>query len=225
MKNFIFQDILFEHKTISSTNEEAKKMVKLKDGGKCFAVLSHTQTNGKGRLGREWNSSFEGNIYLTIGVHFSLCQNFADILPLYTAFILLKSIGEKAHYKWVNDVIIEGKKVAGILIEKVDDFFIIGIGVNVVNHPLNAIFPACNLSEFNLDLKPVTIFENFQNHLELRREFVINYLQNRFFTQDEIKINQGEFIGKFHKIIENGNLILKQRNGSLKEISFGDVGV
>ena len=71
----------------------------------------------------------------------------------------------------------------------------------------------------------MNFFENFQNNIGLRREFVINYLQQKFFTLGEITINQGEFVGTFHKIANNGSLILKQKRGNLKEICFGDVGI
>jgi BirA family biotin operon repressor/biotin-[acetyl-CoA-carboxylase] ligase len=225
MKNFDFQEVLFTFDTIPSTNEEAKRKVLQSESGNCFAILSKMQTDGRGRLKRIWNSSFEGNIYLTIALNENLCIDVADILPLYTAFVVLIAIGEKAQYKWVNDIIIQNKKVGGVLIEKINKFFIIGIGINVVNNPKDTIFPSANLNEFDLNVSAEQIFDSFKNNINTRREFIINYLQSKFFTQDEVSINQGEFVGNFYKITNNGNLIIKTADGKLKEITFGDVGV
>ena len=224
MKDFVFQEILFKHNQIDSTNEEAKRMIMNNDGTNCFIIISEIQTLGKGRMQRSWQSSIKGNIYMTIVIHNNLLPNDAkDILPLYTAFAIMNAIGKQAEYKWVNDIIIKNKKVAGILIEKLNDFFIIGIGVNNLNHPANTLFPAGNLKEFNLFLTPIDIFSSFKNSLEKRKDFIINYLEKKFFTTNIISINQNEFIGTFKKIKPNGNLIIRDLNGTLTEISFGDV--
>jgi BirA family transcriptional regulator, biotin operon repressor / biotin---[acetyl-CoA-carboxylase] ligase len=225
MNHFIFQEILFSYDVIDSTNEEAKRLIKQNKGGLCFTVLSKTQTHGKGRMQREWVSSCDKNIYLTIAINNQLCLDIADIMPLYVAFAVIKTIGKKAQYKWVNDIIIEEKKVCGILIEKINDFFIIGIGVNLQNNPHNTVFPAGNLKEFGITITPEQIFTNFQNNVEIGRHFILNTLKQNFFTTKKITINQGEFCGYFYNINDAGNLILKQENGTLKEICFGDVGI
>lgn len=225
MNYFIFQEVLFSYNSIDSTNEEAKRLIKQGNINTCFAVLAKTQTNGKGRMQRNWSSSCNQNLYFTIAIEEKLCENVKNIMPLYTAFTMLNTIGEKAKYKWANDIIIENKKVCGILIEKIDNYFIIGIGVNLNSNPANTIFPSGNLKEFNIAITPEQIFNNFHHNLSLNTKFIINALKNKFFTQQEITINQGEFKGYFHDINEEGNLILRQSNGKLKEICFGDVGI
>lgn len=167
MKDFVFQDILFEFEEVSSTNTIAKEIILKGEAGLCFAILAKKQTQGRGRLARSWNSEANGNIYFTLSFHCSLAGNFADIMPLFTSFALIEAIGEKARYKWANDVLIEGKKVAGILVERVGEFFIVGIGVNVMEAPLKTLFPATSLRENGLFLTPKDIFENFAKNLDL----------------------------------------------------------
>lgn len=200
-------------------------MLQRGEGGLCFAVLTKKQTAGRGRLERSWESDINGNIYLTLCLHSSLVKGLEEIIPLYTAFSLITAIGEKARYKWANDVLIEGKKVAGILVERLDEFFIIGIGVNVEKAPLNTLFPATSLKENGLFLTPEQIFNSFRNNINLNVDFILNSLKKKFFTIDEVSINQGEFKGVMNDIIKNGSLILRQKNGTFKEINFGDVGV
>jgi BirA family biotin operon repressor/biotin-[acetyl-CoA-carboxylase] ligase len=225
MKDFVFQDILFEFEEVSSTNTIAKEMILKGEGGRCFAILAKKQTSGRGRLARSWSSEANGNIYFTLSFHRSLAGNFGCIMPLFTSFALIEVIGEKARYKWANDVLIQGKKVAGILVESVGDFFVVGIGVNVMEAPAETLFPATSLKENGLFLTPKDIFESFSKNLDLSPDFVRNALKQKFFTRDKISINQGEFEGIMEDITKDGNLILRQNDGRLKEISFGDVGV
>jgi BirA family biotin operon repressor/biotin-[acetyl-CoA-carboxylase] ligase len=223
MKDFAFQDVLFKFNEVSSTQEKAKEFIKTGEGGRIFIISAQKQTKGRGRMERKWDSSFVGNIYISICFTEEMGLEMTDILPLYTSFILINKIGEKAKYKWPNDVIIEGKKVAGILIERQNGFFIVGIGVNTLHNPEDTIFPAGNLAEFGISLNVEDVFKSFKENINLNPQFIINFLQNRFFTNDEVTINKGEFVGKMSKISPNGNLILKQRDGTLREISFGDV--
>ncbi len=229
MKDFVFQEILHEFEEVNSTNTLAKQMIFEGNVANCFILLAKKQMQGRGRLERKWISEDNGNLYFTICFEENLANDFKEIMPLYTAFCLLDAISLDAKYKWVNDVLIEGKKVAGILIEKVKGFFVIGIGVNLKKSPIETIFPAGNLMEFGVTINAKEmaegIFNQFKNNLHLRREFVLNYLEQKFFTEGEITINQGEFKGKMQSLSKEGHLILKQNDGILKEIKFGDIGL
>lgn len=228
MQDFIFQEVLLEFESIDSTNTEAKRQIDL--GGKNVLCITATlQTKGRGRMERVWESSREGNLYMTIVCEsIFISPEISEILPLYTAFSVMKAInseiGSKAiNYKWPNDLLIEGQKFGGILIEKYKGFFIIGIGINITSAPENTIFPATFLEKYNLSSNAKQIFESFQRNLETNKLAVINFLSENFFTKNEISINKGEFKGVFKKIQENGNLVLILENGATKEITVGDV--
>ncbi|MEN3028660.1 MAG: biotin--[acetyl-CoA-carboxylase] ligase [Aquificaceae bacterium] len=94
-------------------------------------VVANRQTAGRGRLGRVWHSS-EGGIYLSFSLPAGLREE--GTVPLLMAGAVadyLKSLGFMPAIKWVNDVYLQGKKVSGILTERLRDRLLVGIGVNL----------------------------------------------------------------------------------------------
>jgi len=96
-------------------------------------VCAKIQTAGRGRRSRSW-VSMEGNLHTS----FLLAQidriytNFEVVMKSSVAIVeLLATLGISAKIKYPNDIVVEHRKIAGILIEKVDDVFIVGIGINV----------------------------------------------------------------------------------------------
>lgn len=150
--SFIGTDIyLFD--AIDSTNDHAHKLAKegAKEG---TVVLSESQSKGKGRLGRTWFSPSGTNIYLSVILRPQMPTSQITLLTFAAAIAVAKAIrdvtGLDADIKWPNDILIKGKKVAGILSEMKTDknpplppftkggvgglsvkFSIIGIGINV----------------------------------------------------------------------------------------------
>ena len=220
MKDFTFQEVLFEFKILDSTNLEATRKIESLEGGLCFAITAGVQTDGRGRLERKWESSSAGNIYMTLAIEENLLPlELRAILPLYTAFSLIKAINsDLTKYKWPNDLLIEGKKFCGVLCQKYKGFFIIGIGVNVAVAPEFGV----SLARYNLDLQPVNIFNSFKENLNFTPEYIINFLSKKFFKQHGVEANKGEFSGDFKGITQEGNLILYS-NGKDIIIKYGDV--
>ena len=100
-------------------------------------VIAEEQTAGRGRMGRAWVSPRGANIYVTIVLHPTLEQlrSLAMIAPLAVCHAIEEITGLSPRIKWPNDVLIQGKKVCGILIESEleDDevlFALAGIGIN-----------------------------------------------------------------------------------------------
>jgi BirA family biotin operon repressor/biotin-[acetyl-CoA-carboxylase] ligase len=151
--------------------------------------------------------------------------------------------GLETHIKWPNDIMLKGKKVCGILIENEVkggrvNFAIIGIGINVNFNPLN--FPeiadiATSLSHeagqkiSNVELSSTLLFELERLYLEAQAGAAIykEWQENMETLGKQIKVNTGKTVeqGKAEKVAENGNLILRRRDGSLAEIVAGDVTV
>lgn len=220
MKDFTFQEVLFKFKSLDSTNLEAARKIENLEGGLCFVITSEVQTQGRGRLERNWESSSKGNIYMTLAVEEKLLPSeLAEILPLYTAFSLIKAINsDLIKYKWPNDLMIEGKKFCGVLCQKYKGFYIVGIGVNVAYAPDYGV----HLGRYNLDCTHMKVFNSFKENLDFSPEYVISFLSRKFFKQDGVEINKGQFIGKFVGITPEGNLILRN-NGKDEIIKYGDV--
>ena len=124
--------------TLSSTNDYAKSVLAK---GENVLIIARTQTGGRGTKGRSF-SSREGGIYLSK-------VSFYEQYPAKEAFKLLQAAavavcetlhvwGVKAQIKWPNDILVNGKKICGILIENVFSganvrSSIVGIGLNVCN--------------------------------------------------------------------------------------------
>ncbi len=117
--------------SLDSTNTEAKRLA---EAGLC--IVANEQVAGRGRFDRVWESTL-GGVYVTLT--YGVLPFSASLLPLVSALAVrdvIVSIGAEASIKWPNDILIEGKKVGGILIESVQGaevLYVIGIGINTHN--------------------------------------------------------------------------------------------
>ena len=119
--------------TVDSTNTFAKEKLLNKD---YLVVISEQQTAGRGRQGKEWYSPNAGNIYMTIKFRDKNPAPLSLIIGLLISEAMDSVSGQKinAELKWPNDLLINKKKICGILIESemsADEVeFIVGIGIN-----------------------------------------------------------------------------------------------
>jgi len=129
--------------TVDSTNAHALRMAPELRGPMWFLGL--TQTAGRGRRARPWVSP-RGNFYGTLLLHPQeppetvALRSFAAALALRDAFVDITGLPDSFALKWPNDVLLNGAKVAGILLESSGaggrvDHLAIGIGVNLIAHP------------------------------------------------------------------------------------------
>ena len=125
--------------TVDSTNAEAQRLLVGGTSG-TFYVVSEQQTSGRGRRGREWISPFGLNLYYSLAVPVGGGVRQLEGLSLVVALALLrvvKALGvEAAGLKWPNDILVNNKKLSGILLELSGDpadlcHVVIGIGLNV----------------------------------------------------------------------------------------------
>lgn len=148
--------------TLDSTNEEAKRLAK--GGGSHGAVIwAKKQTAGRGRMGREWVSE-GGNLFLTVLLApdkplEELSQlSFVASLALVEALIPVFEKEHKLTCKWPNDVLLDNKKLAGILLESFKTegcdktWVAVGVGVNIDNFPTDVHYPATCLTDAGVEL-------------------------------------------------------------------------
>ena len=132
---------LIKFKKIKSTNDEAHKLIK-KNMVKPTLITTEIQTKGRGTMGKRW-ISVKGNLFLSI---FFLINNikinqkqFALLNAFLIKNVLTKYVFKKINIKWPNDLLIERKKICGILQEviqyKEKHFLIIGVGINTYSCP------------------------------------------------------------------------------------------
>jgi BirA family biotin operon repressor/biotin-[acetyl-CoA-carboxylase] ligase len=135
------QFIVWHHDKIGSTNDEARRMAA--DGSPHGTVVhADEQTAGRGRLSHTWFSP-PGNLYLSILLRTGQPTTRAAELSFLAALAVADTVEAllprqiRAMLKWPNDVLVNGAKIAGILLEQVDDATIMGVGLNVLEAPAN----------------------------------------------------------------------------------------
>lgn len=142
------RDLIDYHALISSTNDRAKELAA---GGAAEGtlVIAEEQTAGRGRKGRSWFSAAGDGICLSMILRPRMSPSEASRITLMTAVALAETLLELSDLpvliKWPNDLLIRGKKLAGILTEmsmEMDqvDFVVVGLGLNV-NSPLDNFVP------------------------------------------------------------------------------------
>nr|WP_114299220.1 biotin--[acetyl-CoA-carboxylase] ligase [Anaerobacterium chartisolvens] len=128
---------------LDSTNTYAK-LIAAEGCADGTAVIAEAQTAGKGRLGRGWSSAHKKGIWMSIVLRPLIAPEEIQIMTLAASIAVAKAIEQECHVrpgiKWPNDVLLESKKVCGILtemnceIERIN-FLVLGIGINV-NHDM-----------------------------------------------------------------------------------------
>lgn len=130
-------EILF-YDQVDSTNLEARRMI-LKGYRQGTLIVADTQTAGRGRLGRHWDSQSGTGIWFSLimepGVSIQETSQYSFVMAVAVAEGIRQATGLKAELKWPNDVLVEGKKICGILLELVAELtqvhqLIAGIGIN-----------------------------------------------------------------------------------------------
>tara|TARA_B100000945_G_C20377031_1_gene595146 strand:- start:574 stop:1137 length:564 start_codon:yes stop_codon:yes gene_type:complete len=132
---------IIKFKSVQSTNNEAIKLIN-KNKNNPTLILTENQTRGRGTRGKKWISK-KGNLFFSIYFEFNETRinfkQFAVLNALILRKILTKYVSKKINIKWPNDLLIEKKKVCGILQEVVKynhkNFLIIGTGINTNYSP------------------------------------------------------------------------------------------
>jgi BirA family transcriptional regulator, biotin operon repressor / biotin---[acetyl-CoA-carboxylase] ligase len=153
-----FSLVAYDH--IDSTNEEAKRLA-LDHAPHGTIVLARSQEAGRGRRGRKWVSK-PGNLFCSFIVRpdcpLSEAAQLSFVMAISVANSLVKTLSKNGatpiiQCKWPNDILIDGKKVAGILLETASgsqsnlEGVIAGIGINLQHFPAQTEFPATSLSD------------------------------------------------------------------------------
>ena len=138
--DWVAKEVLY-FDTIDSTNIKALELAE-KGYPSGTLVVADKQESGKGRRGRSWVSPSGTGIFMTLMIKPDINPNNASMLTLVAALAVAKAItsvtGEEALIKWPNDIVVNGKKVCGILTEMNAQFdyinhIVVGIGINVHN--------------------------------------------------------------------------------------------
>ena len=235
--------------TIDSTQSYALEIAENKneDG---TVVIAHKQTKGKGRMNRKWVSP-EGGIWLSVILQPKTDFSLTTLFPIAAAVALSSAIksatGIKTELKWPNDVLINGKKVCGVLVDasltsNQIDYIVLGVGINF-NIQTSTIEKnikntgnysgITSLMKHAENIKAVELIQSFlfelENTIELlmqggEKNIVKKWIKNSSTIGKNItlKTNEGEIKGIASKIDSDGALIIQQK-GKNQRVLVGDV--
>ncbi len=231
---------------VDSTNAEAKRLAEAgaEDG---TLVWARRQSAGYGRQGRQWSSP-EGNLFVSLIVRPDCRLAEAAQLSFLTAVALGDAIGTVAPplaevtFKWPNDVLLNGRKVAGILLESKADsaqnleWLVIGLGVNVSSFPDDTRLPATSLQYEGCaaGTTAADLLEAVARHL---LTWINRWLDEGFAPlrqtwlrhaqglgeEIEVRLPKETLRGTFSDLDPEGTLVLTLPGGATRRIAAGDV--
>lgn len=235
---------VYYYPELNSTNDEIKAALGSKPLAEGSVFIAGRQLQGKGRLGRNWLSPL-GGLWFSVLLKPGLDLTQTALLSLVFSLAVCRGVREyqvPAHIKWPNDVMLEDRKLAGILLELSGEIdhtrqLIVGIGINVNNPTGNhAEYRAISLAEYtgkNTDLTECLVSilksmnESYQEFLQngfsdLRRQ----YKEHCRHLNQRVEIRQGplKLDGLNVDVDEMGHLVLLGEKGIMR-LSTGDVQV
>ncbi|MDP9957192.1 BirA family biotin operon repressor/biotin-[acetyl-CoA-carboxylase] ligase [Epilithonimonas hungarica] len=193
---------LIHLKECFSTNDEISSLLY---DDESTAVFTFNQTKGRGQYGNIWKVMPNENLAYSLAIKTSKI-NISDIsLNYYTAIIVRDFLDnltkETTKIKWPNDIILNGKKVCGILIEKKkinnDEFYIIGIGINVLQTDFTNLPKAGSIySVTGININLLKFVEKFHQNIIARlnqvlpEESILTEYNSNLFRKEEITVFQ-----------------------------------
>ena len=237
MRNFGAWQV-YDYDEVDSTNNVALTLSEKLGSGCSFAVWAKSQTKGRGRFDRRWQSC-AGNLF------FSQCLEVPLNLLGQIIFVSSLSLAETVksynsdmlvQIKWPNDILLNGKKLSGTLIEKGSgDYLVIGIGVNIAAAPdgTSLLYPAISLKDAGIDTSREEFLRRYldkfyQHYMKLKNEGFAEirnlWLEYARGLGSEIMVNghKGSKKGIFYDVDENGLLLLKVCD-NIEKIYAGDI--
>ena len=231
--------------SVSSTNEELKMRAINQNASEGLAIASTVQTSGKGRHGRFWESE-AGNMYCSVlfkpdcGLVRASQLGFLAALASSQAIASYTGDVQKLKLKWPNDVLLNNKKVGGILLEANNnkstsvDWVVVGCGVNLKQHPKQTQFPATSImKELGIVVEVKEFIDCYLNKLMewyktwLSQGFSpvrLAWLAMAFNLNKELLVKFGDqnIVGSFQDLDEDGALIIKTIDGFSK-VNAGEI--
>jgi BirA family biotin operon repressor/biotin-[acetyl-CoA-carboxylase] ligase len=171
----------FKFKKVKSTNQTAIRIIR-KTKYEFGLIVSQSQSNGKGQYGRKW-ISYKGNIFLSFFYKLKKINLTMNSLTKKNCFlvkdVISKYYKKKITFKAPNDLLINKKKICGILQEKIknstNEYLVVGIGLNLFKSPKITGYPTTNLFE------------------------ITNKKINKKLFEKQLKINFEKFLSKYYK--------------------------
>lgn len=238
---------LYFYDCIDSTNHQAKLLA---EDGACHGSLitAVTQTAGRGRKGRSWESPPDKNIYFSLLLRPDFIPNCAPMLTLVMAHSVQKALALMeftTQIKWPNDIVMNGKKITGILTEmslQGEDiqYVVIGVGINVKKQPFDDELKRKATTIEDETGKEIPravlvqkIMEQFEKDYDLFQKtkdlslFLEEYNDSLVNRNKEVLVLDlaGEYQGFALGINNKGELLVQLKDHTIKNVYAGEVSV
>ena len=239
---------LYHYDVIDSTNTEAKRLAAQ---GACdrTLVVAEEQTAGRGRRGRSWESPKGTSIYMSLLLRPDILPERASMLTLVMGLSavegLERELGLKTQIKWPNDVVLNKKKLVGILTEMgmngtQIDYIVIGIGINTdtMEFPVELADKATSLKlELGYSVERERLIQAVmhafeRNYHEFLKTQDMSGLRERY---ESVMANQNQWVrvlqpgneyeGTAVGINKEGELLVEKKDGILEAVYAGEVSV
>lgn len=232
--------------TVNSTNETALERARDGDMGPLW-VVARRQSAGRGRRGRTWVSE-PGNLYASLLLTDPAPGSAIPGICFVGALALHDALLNTAHglapaqlkLKWPNDLLLDGRKLAGVLVEGMTAVggpttTVVGFGVNCTHHPANVEYPATDLAAAGYTVPVETLFEALgiamgerlkewdrgENFVSIRAAWLARAAG--IGEAIEARLANRTVAGIFETIDAAGALVLRHRDGTRETIAAGDV--
>lgn len=219
-----------------STNDDARIAA---EAGEPHGLVIQAirQQSARGRQGRVWEAP-EGNIYASILLRGDFDPATIGQMSFVTALALYSTVQQALpnaaiKLKWPNDVLVDGKKISGILLEAGQDFLVVGIGLNVKLHPDKANYPTTSLHA--LGATALSVDDALRSLLSHFAKWLVCYQQDGFSAIRSAWLDRAlrgsmtarlpheTIVGVFMDIDLSGRLRLQLADGTERLIVTGDV--
>lgn len=242
------------YETIGSSNDAARALAQA-GAPEGALVWASEQTAGRGRRGRGWSSP-PGNLYLSMVLRPRVTSAAAAQIGFVAAIALGEAVAallpdgaDRIRYKWPNDLLVDGAKLAGILLEAgpLQDlgdgisgpgYIVAGIGANVVSAPTDTAYPATSLvasgaQHATADILLVRFAARFEAGYRIWRDDGFDRVRGSWLLAGHrtgealsVRTTQDQTIdGQFVDLDADGSLLLRLANGETRRISAGDVAM
>lgn len=241
---YIGRNIVYLEKT-TSTNDIAKK---LGDEGAVegTVVIAEEQSAGRGRMGRKWATHRGDAIAMTLLLRPEIpvkdAPSITPILALSAVQGIMDSCQIECGIKWPNDVVLDRKKVSGILTEmkaagSMVGYIVVGIGLNINQEEFEEDIKdiAVSLKKFtgiNYDRRKIisAVLNRFEENYDMFKEHGISYFKEELKKYSvligkriNISLVEDGFEGEAMDIGDDGSLIVRKDDGKLKRVISGEV--
>jgi BirA family biotin operon repressor/biotin-[acetyl-CoA-carboxylase] ligase len=234
---------IYYFECLSSTMDLAAELA-LKNAPEGTVVIAESQSRGRGRLGREWFSPRHKGIYFSVILRPKVAPLQAPVFTLLSAVSVCEAVkrasGLDAQIKWPNDLLLENKKIGGILTElnaEMDEvrFVVIGIGINVNNEAKSLLPHATSLKEeAGLALSRVSLLQEIlraleENYLVFQKRLAGPVLEKwRLHNQTlgrrvKVSAHRHHIEGEALDIDSDGSLLVRSDSGLVEKVACGDV--